>query len=76
MPAKICDLLDIDAHDHFDLEFSTVAELVERLKVADYERLVSFFRTLAADLARKTGADVYVFDNSSDTLGAFISDED
>jgi cobalt-precorrin-5B (C1)-methyltransferase len=76
MPAKICDLLEIDAHDHFDLEFSTVAELVERLKVADEERLESFFQTLAADLARKTGADVYVFDNSSDTLGAFISDED
>jgi cobalt-precorrin-5B (C1)-methyltransferase len=76
MPAKICDLLDIDAHDHFDLEFSTVAELVEWLKVADEERLESFFRTLAADLARKTGADVYVFDNCGDTLGAFISDED
>jgi cobalt-precorrin-5B (C1)-methyltransferase len=73
MPAKICDLLEIDAHDHFDLEFSTVAELVERLKRTDYERLKSFFHALAEDLARKTGADVYVFDNSSDTLGSFIS---
>ncbi|MEA1999106.1 MAG: hypothetical protein U9N61_07285, partial [Euryarchaeota archaeon] len=67
-----CDLLEIDAHDHFDLEFSTVAELVERLKVADYERLKSFFHALAADLARKNGADVYVFDNSGDTVGSFI----
>ncbi len=72
MPAKICDMLEIDAHDHFDLEFSTVAELVERLKSTDYERLKSFFHALAEDLARKTGADVYVFDNSSDTLGSFI----
>jgi len=72
MPAKICDMLDIDAHDHFDLEFSTVAELVERLKVADYERLKSFFHALAEDLARKNGADVYVFDNSGDTVGSFI----
>jgi hypothetical protein len=45
------------------------------LKSTDYERLKSFFRTLAADLARKTGADVYVFDNSSDTLGVFCSNE-
>ncbi|NQE52438.1 Cobalt-precorrin-5B C(1)-methyltransferase [ANME-1 cluster archaeon GoMg3.2] len=72
MPAKICDLLEIDAHDHFDLEFSTVAELVERLKVADYERLKSFFHALAEDLARKNSADVYVFDNSGDTVGSFI----
>ncbi len=72
MPAKICDLLEIDAHDHFDLEFSTVAELVERLKSTDYERLKSFFHALAEDLARKNGADVYVFDNSGDTLGSFI----
>ena len=72
MPAKICDMLEIDAHDHFDLEFSTVAELVERLKSTDYERLKSFFHALAADLARKNGADVYVFDNSGDTLGSFI----
>ena len=60
-------------NDLFDLEFSTVAELVKRLKVADEERLVSLFRTLAEDLARKNGADVYVFDNSSDTFGSFIS---
>ena len=60
-------------HDHFDLEFSTVAELVKRLKVADEERLVSLFQTLAEELARKKGADVYVFDNSSDTFGSFIS---
>ncbi|NAT11081.1 hypothetical protein C4E22_06005 [ANME-1 cluster archaeon AG-394-G06] len=73
MPAKICDLLEIDAHDHFDLEFSTVAELVELLKSTDYERLKSFFHALAEDLARKNGADVYVFDNSGDTVGSFIS---
>lgn len=72
MPAKICDMLEIDAQDHFDLEFSTVAELVELLKITDYECLKLFFQTLAEDLARKTGADVYVFDNSSDTLGSFI----
>lgn len=72
MPAKICDMLEIDAHDHFDLEFSTVAELVELLKSTDHERLKSFFHALAEDLARKTGADVYVFDNNSDTLGSFI----
>jgi hypothetical protein len=65
-------LYRIDVDDHFDLEFSTVAELVERLKVADEERLVSFFQTLAEDLARKNGADVYVFDNNSDTFGSFI----
>ena len=75
MPAKICDILAIDAHDHFDIEFSTVAELVERLKNTDYERLSSFFQTLAEELARKTGADVHVFDNSGDTLGRFITDE-
>ena len=72
MPAKICDMLEIDAQDHFDLEFRTVAELVELLKITDYECLKLFFQTLAEDLARKTGADVYVFDNSSDTLGSFI----
>ncbi len=69
MPAKICDMLGIDAHDHFDFEFSSIGELVERLKRADYERLRSFFGTLAEDLARKTGADVYVFDNSGNILG-------
>jgi len=69
MPAKICDMLGIDAHDHFDFEFSSVGELVERLKRADYERLKTFFGTLAEDLSRKNGADVYVFDNSGDILG-------
>jgi len=76
MPAKICDMLEIDAHDYFDLEFSSVAELVERLKSTDYDRLKSFFQTLAEELARKTDADVYVFDNSGDTLGLLITDED
>lgn len=73
MPAKICDMLGIDAHDHFDFEFSSVGELVERLKKVDYERLRTFFGTLAEDLSRKTDADVYVFDNSGDTLGVFSS---
>jgi cobalt-precorrin-5B (C1)-methyltransferase len=72
MPAKICDMLGIDAHDHFDLEFSSIGELVERLKRADYERLKAFFNTLAEDLSRKTDADVYVFDNSGDILGACV----
>jgi cobalt-precorrin-5B (C1)-methyltransferase len=75
MPAKICDMLEIDVHDIFDLEFSSVAELVERLKRTDYERLKTFFGSLAAELSRKTDADVYVFDNSGDTLGLFITDE-
>jgi cobalt-precorrin-5B (C1)-methyltransferase len=75
MPAKICDMLEIDAHDYFDLEFSSVAELVERLKRTDYERLKTFFVGLAEELSRKTDADVYVFDNSGDTLGRFIIDE-
>ncbi len=69
MPAKICDMLGIDAHDHFDFEFSSIGELVERLKRADYKHLKTFFGTLAEDLARKTDADVYVFDNSGDILG-------
>jgi len=69
MPAKICDMLGIDAHDHFDFEFSSVGELVERLKRTDYERLKAFFGTLAEDLSRKNDADVYVFDNSEDILG-------
>ena len=76
MPAKICDMLEIDAHDHFDFEFSSVGELVERLKSTDYERLKAFFQTLAEDLSRKTGADVYVFDNDGDTLGEFLCSED
>ncbi len=75
MPAKVCDMLGIDAHGHFDLEFSSVGELVERLKSADYERLKAFFHTLAEALSRKTGADVYVFDNSGDVLGSFLQTE-
>ena len=71
MPAKICDMLGIDAHSYFDFEFSSVGELVERLKKANYERLSAFFGTLAEDLSRKTDADVYVFDNSGDILGYF-----
>ena len=73
MPAEICDLLDIDAREHLDFEFGSVSEFSELQKSADYERLKSCFQTLAADLARKTGADVYVFDNSGETLGSFIS---
>ena len=75
MPAKICDILGIDAHDHFDFEFSSIGELVERVKRTDYERLKTFFRSLAEDLSRKSGADVYVFDNSGDVLGCFPSIE-
>ena len=73
MPAKTCDMLGINAHDHFDFEFSSIGELVERLKRADDERLRTFFGTLAEDLSRKTDADVYVFDNSGDILGVFPS---
>jgi cobalt-precorrin-5B (C1)-methyltransferase len=69
MPAKLCDMLGIDAHDHFDFEFSSIGELVERLKRADYKHLKTFFGTLAEDLSRKTDADVYVLDNSGDILG-------
>jgi cobalt-precorrin-5B (C1)-methyltransferase len=72
MPAKICDMLGIDAHDHFDFEFSSIGELVERLKRADYKRLKAFFNTLAEELSRKTDADVYVFDNSGDILGVCV----
>ena len=71
MPAKICDMLGIDAHEYFDFEFSSVSELVERLKRTDYERLKTFFGTRAEELSRKTDADVYVFDNSGDMLGCF-----
>ena len=72
MPAKICDMLEIDAHEHFDFEFSSVGQLVERLKKADYERLKTFFDTLAEELSQKTDADVYVFDSSGDMLGCFL----
>ena len=75
MPAKICDMLEIDAHEHFDFEFSSVGELVERLKKTDYERLKTFFDTLAEKLSQKTDADVYVFDNSGDILGYFLQAE-
>ena len=71
MPAKICDMLGTDAHEHFDFEFSSVGELVEQLKKTDYERLKTFFATLAGKLSQKTDADVYVFDNSGDMLGCF-----
>jgi len=71
MPAKICDMLRIDAHKHFDFEFSSVSELVERLKKTDYERLKTLFDTLAGKLSQKTDADVYVFDNSGDMLACF-----
>ena len=72
MPAKICDMLGIDAHDYFDFEFSSIGELVERVKRADYKHLKTFFGTLAEDLSRKTEADVYVFDNSGDILGVCV----
>ncbi|MDI6886065.1 MAG: cobalt-precorrin-5B (C(1))-methyltransferase [archaeon] len=72
MPAKLCDMLGIDAHDHFDFEFSSIGELVERVKRADYKHLKTFFGTLAEDLSRKTEADVYVFDNSGDILGVCV----
>jgi len=75
MPAKICDMLGIDAHDYFDFEFSSIGELVERVKRADYKHLKTFFGTLAEDLSRKTDADVYVFDNSGDILGVYSSTE-
>ena len=75
MPAKLCDMLGIDAHDQFEFEFSSIGELVERLKRDDYERLKAFFSALAAELAHKTGADVYVFDNSEDLLGVCSADE-
>ena len=75
MPAKICDMLGTDAHEHFDFEFSSVGELVERLKKTDYERLKTFFDTLAEDLSQKTDADVYVFDNRGDILGCFLQAE-
>ena len=72
MPAKICDMLEIDAHEHFDFEFSSVGQLVEQLKKTDYERLKAFFGNLAEELSRKTDADVYVFDNSGDIIGCFL----
>jgi hypothetical protein len=75
MPAKICDMLGIDAHEHFDFEFSSVGQLVERLKKTDYERLKTFFDTLAGKLSQKTDADVYVFDNSGDMLACFPQTE-
>jgi hypothetical protein len=71
MPAKICDMLGTDAHEHFDFEFSSVGELVERLKKTDYGRLKTFFATLAGKLSQKTDADVYVFDNSGDIMECF-----
>jgi cobalt-precorrin-5B (C1)-methyltransferase len=75
MPAKICDMLEIDAREHFDFEFSSVSELVERLKKTNYERLKTFFATLAEKLSQKTDADVYVFDNSGEILGCFLHAE-
>ena len=75
MPAKICDMLEIDAREHFDFEFSSVGQLVERLKKTDYERIKAFFGNLAEDLSQKTDADVYVFDNSGDIMGCFLKNE-
>ena len=74
MPAKICDMLGINAHEHFDFEFGSVGELVERMKKINYEGLKAFFGTLAKELSRKTDADVYVFDNCGDILGSTILD--
>lgn len=53
MPAKSCEMLALDAHNYFDIEFASVGELVERLKSTDYERLKAFFYTLAEELSRK-----------------------
>jgi hypothetical protein len=53
MPAKICDMLEIDAREHFDFEFSSVGQLVEQLKNTDYERLKTFFDTLQESYHRK-----------------------
>ena len=55
----------------FNFEFSSVSELVERLKKIDYQRLKTFFGTLAERLAQKTDADVYVFDGGGEILGSF-----
>ncbi|RLG38540.1 hypothetical protein DRN79_01435 [Methanosarcinales archaeon] len=69
MPAKLCDMLEVNPHEHFNFEFSSVGELVERLKREDYRQLKEFFGKLADELSIKTGAEVYVFDNSGELIG-------
>ncbi|MEM2925411.1 MAG: cobalt-precorrin-5B (C(1))-methyltransferase [Methanocellales archaeon] len=67
LPAKICDLLQIQPKDYFaNLNFNTVRELVELLGENERSR---FFNELAAKLARKTGAEVYVFDYQGNIIG-------
>jgi cobalt-precorrin-5B (C1)-methyltransferase len=73
---KICDISEIDLPPHFDCEFSSMDELVERLKINGTEQLKMFFQTLAEEVARKTNADVYVFDDSGDIPGCFIRSSD
>jgi len=72
LPAKICDLLDVHANEHFDVKFSSVRELVELLRENQKSKLESFFNSLAEKLAQKTDADVYVFDYTGDTLASCI----
>ncbi len=75
LPAKICDLLQIQPWEYFDnLRFNSVRELVELLKEeGERSKLETFFNQLAAKLARKTGADVYVFDYDGNILGCCIA---
>jgi cobalt-precorrin-5B (C1)-methyltransferase len=87
LPAKICDLLQVQPVEYFDLnldlnsnlnsnlklKFNSVRELVEYLKVNQKLKLERFFNELAAKLARKTGGDVYVFDYDGDILGCYTT---
>ncbi|MHC1635899.1 MAG: cobalt-precorrin-5B (C(1))-methyltransferase [Candidatus Methanospirareceae archaeon] len=68
MPAKICDLLGVDARRYFG-SFSSIRELVEVEKRRDEQGLKEFFSMLAKRLSERTKADVYVFDEDGDVLG-------
>lgn len=67
LPAKICDLLEIEPREYFaNLKFNSVRELVELLEMDEKSR---FFNMLAVKLAHKTNAEVYVFDYEGNILG-------
>lgn len=73
MPAKICDLLEVNAEEHFDVKFSSIRELVELLRKNQKSKIEKIFNSLAEKLAQKTGADVYVFDYEGGILGSYIA---
>jgi len=70
LPAKICDILNVDPRDDFDLKFESVGELITLLQPTQRSKLERFFNQLAVQLMKKTGADVFIFDYEGRVLGA------